>query len=96
MSDHLGHERRSSWLPSGRAGGRPGRGGRITGANYGLREIAPAVSTGVVYLLAVLLVSSYWGLWLGVLTGLLSTATAAPGSKTWTCPPSSAARPSYA
>jgi len=30
----------------------------ITGVNYGLREIAPAVSTGVVYLLAVLLVSS--------------------------------------
>jgi two-component system sensor histidine kinase KdpD len=32
------------------------------------------VSTGVVYLLAVLLVSSYWGLWLGLITGLLSTA----------------------
>ena len=46
----------------------------ITGVNYGLREIAPAVSTGVVYLLAVLLVSSYWGLWLGLVTGLLSTA----------------------
>jgi two-component system sensor histidine kinase KdpD len=46
----------------------------ITGVNYGLREVAPAVSTGVVYLLAVLLVSSYWGLWLGLLTGLLSAA----------------------
>lgn len=46
----------------------------ITGVNYGLREIAPAVSTGVVYLLAVLLVSSRWGLWLGVLTGFLSAA----------------------
>lgn len=46
----------------------------ITGVNYGLREIAPAVSTGVVYLLAVLLVSSYWGLWLGLLTGFVSTA----------------------
>jgi two-component system, OmpR family, sensor histidine kinase KdpD len=46
----------------------------ITGVNYGLREIAPAVSTGVVYLLAVLLVSSYWGLWLGLVTGCLSTA----------------------
>jgi two-component system sensor histidine kinase KdpD len=45
----------------------------ITGVNYGLREIAPAVSTGVVYLLAVLLVSSYWGLWLGLLTGFVST-----------------------
>jgi two-component system sensor histidine kinase KdpD len=46
----------------------------ITGVNYGLREVAPAVSTGVVYLLAVLLVSSYWGLWLGLLTGLLGAA----------------------
>jgi two-component system, OmpR family, sensor histidine kinase KdpD len=47
----------------------------ITAINYGLREIAPAVSTGVVYLLAVLLVSSYWGLGLGLLTGFLSAAT---------------------
>ena len=39
----------------------------ITGVNYGLRELVPVVSTGVVYLLAVLLVSSYWGLWLGLL-----------------------------
>jgi two-component system, OmpR family, sensor histidine kinase KdpD len=46
----------------------------ITGVNYGLREIAPAVSTGVVYLLAVLLMSTYWGLWLGLITGFLSTA----------------------
>ena len=46
----------------------------ITGVNYGLREVAPAVSTGVAYLLAVLLVSSYWGLWLGLLTGLLGAA----------------------
>jgi hypothetical protein len=33
----------------------------ITLVNYGLREIVPAVLVGV-YLLAVLLVSSYWGL----------------------------------
>ena len=46
----------------------------ITGVNYGLRELAPPVSTGVVYLLAVLLVSSYWGLWLGLATGFLSAA----------------------
>jgi two-component system sensor histidine kinase KdpD len=46
----------------------------ITGLNYALREIAPAESVGVVYLLAVLLVSTYWGLWLGVLTGVLSAA----------------------
>jgi two-component system, OmpR family, sensor histidine kinase KdpD len=46
----------------------------ITGLNFGLREIAPPVSTGVVYLLAVLLVSSRWGLWLGLATGILSAA----------------------
>ena len=37
---------------------------------YPLREGAPAVSTGVVYLLAVLLVSTLWGLWLGLGTAL--------------------------
>jgi two-component system, OmpR family, sensor histidine kinase KdpD len=42
----------------------------ITAIIYPLREIAPAVSTGVLYLLAVLLVSTYWGLTLGVLTAL--------------------------
>jgi two-component system, OmpR family, sensor histidine kinase KdpD len=46
----------------------------ITGAIYGLRELVPVVSTGVVYLLAVLLVSSAWGLWLGLLTAVLSAA----------------------
>jgi two-component system, OmpR family, sensor histidine kinase KdpD len=46
----------------------------ITAVNYGLRELAPPVSTGVVYLLAVLLVSSYWGLGLGLVTGFLSAA----------------------
>jgi two-component system sensor histidine kinase KdpD len=46
----------------------------ITILIYGLREIVPVVSTGVVYTLAVLLVSSYWGLWLGLLTALMSAA----------------------
>jgi two-component system sensor histidine kinase KdpD len=46
----------------------------ITVANYGLRELVPVVSTGVVYMLAVLLVSSRWGLWLGLLTAVLSGA----------------------
>lgn len=41
---------------------------------YPLREVAPAVSLGVVYLLAVLLVASIWGVWLGVLTALASAA----------------------
>jgi two-component system sensor histidine kinase KdpD len=39
---------------------------------YALRGIAPDVSLGVVYLLAVLLVSSYWGLGMGLLTALFS------------------------
>jgi two-component system sensor histidine kinase KdpD len=46
----------------------------ITGLIYGLRELVPVVSTGVVYMLAVLLVSIYWGLALGLLTALLSAA----------------------
>ena len=46
----------------------------ITAVNYGLRELVPVVSTGVVYLLAVLLVSTAWGLWLGLLTAVLSAA----------------------
>jgi two-component system sensor histidine kinase KdpD len=46
----------------------------ITAVNYGLRELVPVVSTGVVYLLAVLLASTGWGLWLGLLTAVLSAA----------------------
>jgi len=46
----------------------------ITILIYPLREIAPVESTGVAYTLAVLLVSSYWGLALGLFTALLSTA----------------------
>lgn len=37
---------------------------------YPLRDVAPVVSLGVVYLLAVLLVASVWGLWLGLGTAL--------------------------
>jgi two-component system, OmpR family, sensor histidine kinase KdpD len=44
----------------------------ITGLVYGLRQIMPASSTGVLYMLAVLLVSSYWGLWLGLVTSVAS------------------------
>src|SRR5687767_4089629 len=40
-----------------------------------LREVAPAVSTGVVYLLAVLLVSTVWGTWLGLATAVASALT---------------------
>ena len=42
-------------------------------AIYPLKQIAPAVSLGVVYLLAVLVVSIFWGLRLGLLTAVLST-----------------------
>jgi two-component system sensor histidine kinase KdpD len=39
---------------------------------YVLREVAPTVSSGVVYLLGVLLVSTYWGRWLGLATAVAS------------------------
>jgi two-component system sensor histidine kinase KdpD len=41
---------------------------------YPLQEIAPVVSLGVVYLLAVLIVSVIWGAWLGFATAVLSAA----------------------
>ena len=43
-----------------------------TAAIYPLKAVAPAVSLSVVYLPAVLLVSAYWGLWLGLLTSVVS------------------------
>lgn len=46
----------------------------ITLVIYGLREVVPVVSTGVVYMLAVLFVSSGWGLRLGLATAVLSAA----------------------
>jgi two-component system, OmpR family, sensor histidine kinase KdpD len=46
----------------------------ITVAIYPLRQVTPAVSTGVVYLLAVLFVSTFWGMALGVLTAVGSAA----------------------
>jgi two-component system, OmpR family, sensor histidine kinase KdpD len=44
----------------------------ITGLIFLLRPHVPVLSTGVLYLLAVLLVSSIWGLWLGLLTSVAS------------------------
>jgi two-component system, OmpR family, sensor histidine kinase KdpD len=41
---------------------------------YPLKHAAPVVSLGVVYLLAVLIVSATWGAWLGVATALASAA----------------------
>jgi two-component system, OmpR family, sensor histidine kinase KdpD len=46
----------------------------ITVLIFALREVSPAESTGVAYLLAVLLVSSLWGLRLGLVTSVLSAA----------------------
>jgi two-component system, OmpR family, sensor histidine kinase KdpD len=45
-----------------------------TGAIYLLKKVAPVVSLSVVYLPAVLLVSVYWGLLLGLATSLASAA----------------------
>ncbi|MCL4287216.1 MAG: DUF4118 domain-containing protein, partial [Thermoleophilia bacterium] len=39
---------------------------------YPLLEVAPPVSTGVTYLIAVLLISIVWGFRLGLLTAVLS------------------------
>jgi two-component system sensor histidine kinase KdpD len=39
---------------------------------YPLKQAAPVVSLGVVYMLAVLVVSVTWGIWLGVATSFLS------------------------
>src|SRR6202011_3298122 len=45
-----------------------------TASIYPLKHVAPVVSLRVVYLLAVFLVSAYWGLALGISTGLGSAA----------------------
>ena len=45
-----------------------------TAAIYPLKSVAPAVSLSVVYLPAVLLISAYWGLLLGLATSLASAA----------------------
>jgi two-component system sensor histidine kinase KdpD len=42
---------------------------------YPLKRVAPVISLGVVYLLAVLVVSATWGMWLGILTAILSAAS---------------------
>jgi K+-sensing histidine kinase KdpD len=41
---------------------------------YPLREVTPAVSNGVIYMLGVLVVSTYYGLWCGLFTSLTSAA----------------------
>jgi two-component system sensor histidine kinase KdpD len=44
----------------------------ITALIFALRTSVPVLSTGVLYLVAVLLVAVYWGLWLGLLTAAAS------------------------
>ena len=46
--------------------------GSTTALVFPLRTVAPVVSLGVVYLVAVLLISTIWGAWLGMLTALAS------------------------
>jgi two-component system sensor histidine kinase KdpD len=46
--------------------------GAATLAIYALKQIAPVVSLGVVYILAVLLISTSWGLLLGLFTSVAS------------------------
>jgi two-component system sensor histidine kinase KdpD len=48
--------------------------GAATALLYPLEQLAPVVSLGVVYLLPVLVLSTFWGLRLGVLTALASAA----------------------
>jgi two-component system, OmpR family, sensor histidine kinase KdpD len=43
-----------------------------TGVIFGLREVAPVLSLGVVYLLVVLAVAAVWGMWLGLATSVIS------------------------
>jgi signal transduction histidine kinase len=44
----------------------------VTVALYPISELDPGVSSGVLYVLGVLLVATHWGLWLGVTTSLAS------------------------
>lgn len=44
-------------------------------AIYPLKEVAPAVSAGVVYLLPVLVISIFWNVWIGLFTAALSTVS---------------------
>ncbi len=45
-----------------------------TAVVYPLAQITTVVSLGVVYLVGVVIVSAFWGLWLGLLTSLVSAA----------------------
>ena len=44
----------------------------VTALIFPLSQLDPGVSSGVLYVLGVLLVATYWGLWLGVVTSVAS------------------------
>jgi two-component system sensor histidine kinase KdpD len=48
--------------------------GACTAAVYPLKQVTTVSSLGVVYLFGVVVVSAFWGLWLGVATSVLSAA----------------------
>jgi two-component system sensor histidine kinase KdpD len=45
-----------------------------TAVIYPLKQVTPVLSLGVLYVLAVVVVSMFWGLWFGVATSILSAA----------------------
>ena len=45
-----------------------------TGLVYPLKQVTAVSSLGVVYLLAVVIVSAFWGAWLGIATAVMSAA----------------------
>jgi two-component system, OmpR family, sensor histidine kinase KdpD len=48
--------------------------GICTGVVYPLKQVTSVASLGVVYLVGVVIVSAFWGLWLGLVTSVLSAA----------------------
>ncbi len=48
--------------------------GICTGLVYPLKHVTSVTSLGVIYLVGVVVVSAFWGLWLGLATSLLSAA----------------------
>ena len=51
----------------------------ITLLLYPLSELDPGVSSGVLYVLGVLLVATQWGLWLGLVTSVNNIGVAQTG-----------------
>jgi two-component system sensor histidine kinase KdpD len=48
--------------------------GLATAVIYPLKHVTPVLSLGVLYVLAVVVVSMFWGLWFGIATSILSAA----------------------